>query len=71
MFTLTILAIVLTPCLLLTKALQWERQRNRRNGVPNLEHIPLVMGYHMHKARRQYRYDKYKAKYDALKFTEE
>jgi len=71
MFTLTILAIVLTPCVLLAKALQWERQRNRDKGVPNLEHIPLVLGYHMHKANGQYRYDKYKAKYDAIKFTEE
>lgn len=51
--------------------LKWERRKNRRLGKPNLEHAPMILGYHMHKHFAEARYEKLKAKYDAVKYFED
>lgn len=67
MVTLTLGGIVVFIAWLLSTALKAERAENIRTKRPNLEHIPLVVGFEASKAMSEVKYKKAKARYDVLK----
>ena len=67
MFTLKVLGFLLVVITLTLIAVKWERRKNLKQGKPNLEHAPMIIGYSVHCVFAEARYKRAKAKYDVLK----